>query len=177
MHRACLQHLLKSYCPSNPYEERIKADMLDFLALHPDCFERSLKEGHFTASAWLLSPDKNKALLMHHAKLDLWCQLGGHCDGDSDLLSVALKEAAEESGIPEIRPIQREVFDLDIHLIPATSENPAHYHYDVRFLLQATSEQVIANRESKQLLWISQDPSHLPTQEPSIVRMFNKWRL
>jgi 8-oxo-dGTP pyrophosphatase MutT (NUDIX family) len=150
--------------------------MLSFLAAHPDCFERSLPQGHFTASAWLLNPDGSKALMMHHAKLKEWFQLGGHCDGDPDILAVALKEAREESGLDQIKPLLEGIFDLDIHLIPENPKESAHYHYDVRFLLQADSETVKINRESKQLLWIDSNLSSLPTKNVSIVRMFQKWR-
>lgn len=113
---------------------------------------------------------------MHHTKLDKWFQLGGHCDGNPDVLAVAIKEAQEESGIKEIIPVYEEVFDIDIHLIPGNSREKEHYHYDVRFLLQVNSnEQIVQNRESKELRWIEKKPTSLPTQNPSVIRMFNKW--
>lgn len=114
---------------------------------------------------------------MHHAKLDNWFQLGGHCDGDSDVLAVAIKEAREESGILNIVPVFDAIFDIDIHLIPENKREKAHYHYDVRFLLQvASDEQLIINSESKELRWITQDIKSLPANTKSIVRMFNKWQ-
>jgi 8-oxo-dGTP pyrophosphatase MutT (NUDIX family) len=113
---------------------------------------------------------------MHHAKLDRWLQLGGHCDGDVDVLAVAIKEAQEESGIIGIKPVSPEIFDIDIHLIPANKNEQEHYHYDVRFLLQVTSdEEIVSNRESKELRWIKKDSSQLPTNELSVIRMFKKW--
>ena len=175
MHRLLLKTLLESYAPADKEELRFKSEMLSFLSAHPNCFERSLIQGHFTASAWLLNPDKSKALMMHHAKLGQWFQLGGHCDGDPDVLAVALKEAAEESGLGQIKPIFQNIFDLDIHLIPDNPKEKAHYHYDIRFLLQAETETIQINRESKQLLWIDANLSSLPTTNPSIVRMFKKW--
>lgn len=175
MHRTSLRKLLNAYNPQDKNQQEFKSEMLFFLSEHSDCFERSLEKGHFTASAWLLSPDGSKALLMHHAKLGQWFQLGGHCDGDSDVLAVAIKEASEESGLELIKPISLEIYDLDIHLIPENPKEKAHYHYDVRFLLQAGTDAVKMNRESKQLLWIDSDPLSLPTSNPSIIRMFNKW--
>ncbi len=69
-----------------------------------------------------------------------------------------------------------DIFDIDIHLIPANSREKAHYHYDVRFLLQVISdEQVVASSESKALRWIGKDLAALPTQNPSVIRMFKKW--
>jgi 8-oxo-dGTP pyrophosphatase MutT (NUDIX family) len=114
---------------------------------------------------------------MHHTKLNKWFQLGGHCDGDGNILNVALKEAQEESGIFHIKPISTEIFDIDIHTIPANSKEPEHEHFDVRFLLQVTSdEEVIQNKESKELRWIGLNLSDLPTDQHSVVRMFYKWK-
>ena len=170
-----LLNLLEKYSPTE-VEKPFKAQIIEFVENHEDCFERSQLSGHITASAWLVNKDNSKALLMHHTKLDRWFQLGGHCDGDSDVLAVAIKEAQEESGINSIAPLSSDIFDIDVHKIPARKNEPEHYHYDIRFILQVTSdEDVVQNRESKELRWISKDPAELPTNEPSVVRMFNKW--
>ena len=175
MKRNKLLALLREYSPVAPEEVQFKSDMIEFINKFEDCFERSLEIGHITASAWLLSKDRSQALLMHHAKLNRWFQLGGHCDGDTDVLAVALKEAQEESGIEGIVPVSHKIFDIDIHLIPENSREKAHYHYDVRFLLAVNSnEQIIQNRESKELRWISKD-DQMPTDSISVVRMFKKW--
>ncbi|HAB99832.1 MAG TPA: NUDIX hydrolase [Parachlamydiales bacterium] len=176
MKRKPLLDLLRHYSSSFPEEMEFKARMLAFVEAHEECFERSLEIGHVTASCWLLNREGSKALLLHHAKLGRWFQLGGHAVGHPDVLEVAVKEAREESGIEEIRPISSKIFDLDIHLIPENSKEKAHLHYDVRFLLQVGSdEEVKSNRESKQLLWIGKDPKESPTDNPSILRMMTKW--
>ncbi len=175
MKRQPLIQLLDSYLPS---EEEIlfKKEMLDFVKTNKNCFNRSLEIGHVTASCWLLNTDKSKALLMHHKKLDRWLQLGGHCDGNPDTLAVAVKEAQEESGIFHIRPLSTDIFDIDIHLIPGNGLTKPHYHYDVRFLLQTISnDSFTKNEESKALLWISKDEKKLPTEDPSVTRLFHKW--
>lgn len=175
MHRSLVE-LLHAYMPSDAEEKVYKERMLEFIKKHANCFERSLTVGHFTGSAWLLDQDKSHVLLMHHTKLDKWMQLGGHCDGDSDVLAVALKEAQEESGINSIISVSQNIFDIDIHAIPASGNNQEHYHYDVRFLLQVNgSGAFVQNRESKELRWISTDRKELPTNSRSIVRMFDKW--
>jgi len=177
MHRTLLLQKLNGYHPSDPDEIRSKQRTLEFVHQHPDCFERSLALGHITASAWLLSNDGSKALLMHHAKLNKWVQLGGHCDGDPDVLAVAIKEAQEESGISDIVPVSAEIFDIDIHAIPANPREQEHDHYDVRFLLRVNSnEAVVQNSESKELRWIGKDLHQLPTDSRSVVRMHEKWR-
>lgn len=175
MHRNKLLNLLYAYNPTSE-EESFKQEIIAFVRTYPNCFERSLAIGHITASCWLLNKDSSNALLMHHAKLDKWFQLGGHCDGDSDPLHVALKEAQEESGIANIAPVSESIFDIDIHLIPENKKEKEHYHYDIRFLLRVTSaESIIQNNESKELRWIAKDQSQLPTDNPSVVRLFSKW--
>ncbi len=177
MKRTALKTLLEQYHPTAPEEIDAKRDMLTFLAQYKDCFERTLEVGHFTASCWLLSKDGSHALLTHHAKLGFWVQLGGHCDGDPDVLAVGLKEAQEESGIMGIHPVSDQLFDIDIHLIPARKHEPEHYHYDVRFLLQVTSdEQFVVSHESKELRWVSKDIHSLPPGSESVLRMFKKWQ-
>ncbi|MES2200188.1 MAG: NUDIX hydrolase [Chlamydiota bacterium] len=176
MKRQQLIYLLEQYAPTDLDEILYKEEMLSFVKDHSDCFERSLEVGHITASSWLLDSTKEKALLLHHAKLDIWCQPGGHCDGDSDVLFTAVKEAQEESGIEKIIPISSSIFDIDIHTIPAKGTLPVHLHYDVRFLLQIPNQDAPSlNQESKAFLWVDKNPRSLPTKERSIVRMWEKW--
>lgn len=176
MKRNKLISLLQNYFPVSAEEIKAKKDILDFINQYENCFERSLSVGHITASCWLLNKDKTKALLMHHTKLDKWVQLGGHCDGNPDTLEVAVKEAQEESGMQSIVPLSEEIFDIDIHFIPANNKEVGHYHYDIRFLLVVIShEDFIKNRESKELRWIGKNLKDLTTDSLSVVRMFNKW--
>jgi 8-oxo-dGTP pyrophosphatase MutT (NUDIX family) len=176
MKRQPLIHLLERYIPSDAEEIAAKAQMLGFIHAHERCFERSLAEGHITASAWLLSSDGSRALLMHHAKLGRWFQLGGHSDGNPNTLEVAIQEAKEESGLTAISAVTSSIFDIDIHWIPQNPKEKAHFHYDVRFLLRAEGEEELKqNHESKQLLWVTKERSCLPTDERSVVRMFEKW--
>lgn len=177
MKRSTLLSLLQAYRPTAPEEIIARQTIIDFVNANSDCFERSLEIGHITGSAFVLNKDKTKALIMHHAKLNMWVQLGGHCDGDSDVLNVAIKEAQEESGIQGIAAASPAIFDIDVHLIPANSKEKEHYHYDVRFLLHVTSdEEVIQNRESKELRWVGPELDKLPTDSLSVVRMFKKWK-
>jgi 8-oxo-dGTP pyrophosphatase MutT (NUDIX family) len=185
MKRTHLRTLLHAYHPVDTQEIAYKERMLTFIDAYPDCFERTLQVGHITASAWLVNHDNSQALLMHHTKLDRWLQLGGHCDGDSDVLAVAIKEAQEESGIQHIVPVMTEIFDIDIHTIPARGQEPEHDHYDVRFLLRVVGNQeVVRNSESKELRWIEKKRESLPgissgndgqADARSVNRMFEKW--
>lgn len=165
----------------SPYSEEMnsKMKMLEFLDKYENPFARELKIGHFTGSAFLLNLDKTKFLLMNHTKLNKWLQLGGHCDGDENVLSVAIKEAKEESGILEIEPISTNIYDIDVHLIPSNSKESAHYHYDIRFLLKTVNDNnFIRNSESLELKWFnfnSSDYKNL-TLDDSVIRMINKFR-
>lgn len=176
MHRNTLIQLLENYHPLFQEEQVAKERIMEFVTHYPDCFERSLEIGHITASSWLLNKDHTHVLLMHHAKLNLWVQLGGHCDGNPDVLEVAIKEAQEESGIMGIEPLSHGIFDIDVHLIPANSKEKEHYHYDIRFLLHITSdEDFVQNNESKELRWVGKNRTELPANEQSVIRMFDKW--
>lgn len=176
MKRSPLLSLLHHYFPTDPKEITYKKRIITFIQQHPDCFERALACGHITASCMLLNKDLSKALLMHHNKLDMWVQLGGHCDGDSDVLAVAIKEAQEESGIEDIEPVSTEIFDIDIHVLPEHSKEAGTLHYDIRFLLKVTSDkEIVQNQESKELRWFGKN-DHLPTTERSVIRLFEKWK-
>lgn len=148
-----------------------------FVEEHADCFERSLLIGHITSSAWILDLNRTHTLLTHHGKLDKWLQLGGHTDGDADVLGSALREAREESGLDTVTAITPHLFDIDIHLIPARKAEPQHYHYDVRFLLQADREVPLQiSSESKDLRWVPLHEVDQLTQEESVLRMLRKTR-
>lgn len=171
-----LRDLLVWYNPLDGAEQEYKEVILDFLDQYHNAFERSLEVGHITASAWLINKDNTHALLTHHKKLNKWLQLGGHCDGNADALAVAIKEAQEESGIMEIQSLFCGIFDIDVHLIPETKNEKAHYHYDIRFLLRVVSdEKITVSSESHDLAWVSRSFDDLPTRERSVVRMFEKW--
>ena len=168
-------NLLKSHVPFNQEEARMTQETIAFVEANPNCFERTLEIGHVTGSAWILDKTKTFTLLTHHRKLDKWFQLGGHCDGDSNVLNVALKEAQEESGLTEISILSEAVFDVDVHLIPENKGVLAHYHYDIRFLFEADkSQSVTISEESKNLNWIKLEEVKSYNNSDSILRMVDK---
>lgn len=174
--RYMLLSLLHDYNPKDCLEQEHKKKMISFCINNNDCFKRSCKKGHFTASAWVVNSKESEVLLIHHRKLGLWLQLGGHADGESNLLSVAIKEVLEESGLTSVEPITSSIFDLDIHKIPKYGKEDEHYHFDVRFLLKSSKNDVLAkNEESIEVKWFPIDKKFLPTRNTDILRMFNKW--
>jgi 8-oxo-dGTP pyrophosphatase MutT (NUDIX family) len=175
MKRRPLLSLLYQHTPSDQNELQMWRDTIQFIEQQPDCFERTLSIGHVTGSAWIVDPKAQKVLLMHHRKLDRWFQPGGHADGESDILKVALKEATEETGLTAVKIPRQAIFDVDVHLIPANPREIAHYHYDIRFLLEADATlPLIQNAESKQLAWIPYDQVAEYNASESIVRMLRK---
>ncbi|MBL6448359.1 NUDIX hydrolase [Fulvivirga sp. 29W222] len=176
MHRQDLIKKLNKYSPEFEAEKEFRASFLSFIERNINCFERSLKEGHITGSAWIINETSTKALLTHHHKLNRWLQLGGHADGDPDIINVATKEALEESGLKSIRLVSKSIFDIDIHTIPARKADPEHLHYDIRFLFKADeNEPLVISSESKDLAWVEMDKLEtLVESNDSIIRMMQK---
>lgn len=177
MHRQSLIGQLNDYAIRHPEEGGTVDGFMQFVASQPDCFCRSLSIGHITGSAWVVNADGSEVLLTHHRKLDRWLQLGGHADGESDVLSVAMKEAEEESGLIGFTHIGTGVFDIDIHPIPARKDEPEHLHYDVRYVLRVGgSLDYTVSDESHDLRWVKLGDVETLTTEPSMMRMVEKWK-
>ncbi len=176
MHRQTLLNKLKAYSPENEEELVFRASFLTFMANNANCFERSLLEGHITGSAWIVNKTGDKALLTHHKKLNRWLQLGGHADGETDIIKVATNEAIEESGLTSLTLVSQSIFDIDIHPIPARGHEPEHLHYDVRFLYEADEHEPLkVSDESHNLGWISfSELAHYTANNASILRMAEK---
>ena len=146
-----------------------------FIESHPDCLWRTCKAGHLTASAWVVNPSRTLVLLTHHRKLGKWLQLGGHADGVDDLAAVALREVVEESGIDRLKLLSGDLFDLDQHQIPERGDEPAHWHFDFRFLVEADDrEKPVVSEESHDVAWIPIERLCQYNPEVSLVRMASK---
>ena len=173
--RAGLLDELRAYTPADAREAAMRDRLVAFVAAHPDAFERALVVGHVTASAWIVDPARERALLAHHRKLGKWLQLGGHVDGDPDVRGAALREAREESGLTSLRFASDAVYDLDVHAIPARPGEPAHEHYDVRFALEADpAEPLILSAESHALAWIALGDLPAYGADESVLRLARK---
>ena len=176
MHRRALLQQLEQYATKWEHESETVERFIEFVEAHEECFERSLEVGHVTGSAWLVNAGGSHVLLTHHRKLGRWLQLGGHADGDADIKRVALREAVEESGITAVEPVSNEIFDIDIHEIPERGDEPAHYHYDVRYAMRAVGEMdFIVSDESHDLSWVEIRSLAEYTTEESMLRMARKW--
>ena len=175
--RSQLLHLLNQFQPQTEDERQQQHRLIKFVENDADCFQRSNHYGHITGSAWIVNEAGDKALLTLHRKLGLWLQLGGHADGETDVMRVAMREAQEESGLQAIRLLSDKIFDLDVHLVPAAQQDPAHYHFDVRFLFQMNDDLPLKiSHESIDLAWYDLDRIETLVTDHSVCRMVSKWR-
>ena len=179
MHRQELLSLLSRhrtrFMEEAAYIERARA----FVEAHEDCFHCDLWPGHVTGSAWVVSPDRSRVLLLHHRKHEQWFQPGGHADGDADILRVALRETSEETGLDpsHIRLVSEAVFDVDVHSIPASERGPRHDHYDIRFLVEMDDDlEIPGNVESHQVIWVPLHEVARYNRNRSTYRMVDKTR-
>jgi 8-oxo-dGTP pyrophosphatase MutT (NUDIX family) len=177
--------MLDAYESIFPGEEEIVDRVRQLVLGHMDCFERTCRPGHITASAWILSSDRRRVLLTHHRLLAKWLQLGGHADGQWDPLEVALREAMEESGLSLLRVVRIEgqlvPLDVDVHEIPSRYDESghlledAHHHHDIRFLLLAEGDEPPrASDESHEVRWFTPGELLRVTSEESVLRMLHK---
>lgn len=179
MHREFILNLLEEYSAFDDTEHQMHQNLISFVRKHENCFDRSLSTGHITGSAWLVDKNFGHVFFTHHKKLNRWFQPGGHSDGDSNTLAVALREASEESGIEDvfIQPVSNEIFDIDVHLIPANKKEAEHFHYDIRFLLETDMNHPLRiSEESNKIAWIAMNDVANYTQEESINRMIQKMK-
>ena len=136
-----LRQQLIAYRPWNEQEERDREELLRRLDSHEDLYTRANTAAHFTASAWVVSPDRKQVLMAYHRLYDSWAWLGGHADGDRDLLAVALREVREESGLTEVRPVSEDLYSLEILTVDGHEKHgryvSSHLHLNVTYLLEA----------------------------------------
>jgi 8-oxo-dGTP pyrophosphatase MutT (NUDIX family) len=177
MHRAGALRLLLAHGERALAREEALAvaETISFVEAHPDCLLRTCLLGHLTGSAWIVSRDRRQTLLTHHSKLGKWLQLGGHADGDPDLLAVALREAREESGLSSLTVVSPALFDVDRHWIGSRGAEPGHWHHDMRFMIEADpAEPLVISSESKELSWVDVASVAALNPEESMARMVRK---
>jgi 8-oxo-dGTP pyrophosphatase MutT (NUDIX family) len=164
------------YRPADPHEERMRARILNFVQQYPDCFRRTLRVGHVTGSAWVINRERTHTLLVHHRRLGKWLQPGGHAEDESDALAVAVREAEEETGL-RVRPVSAAIFDVDAHAIPERKKEPAHVHYDIRYMVEADmTARVVVSPESRAVEWVRLSQVAAMNTDESVLRLVRKTR-
>ena len=171
---------IKKYRPCNAQEQRDQALILDFLEKNGDAFLQSNLLAHMTASSWIVNPERTKTLMVYHNLYDSWSWTGGHADGETDLLSVALREAREETGIEHVRPLSPEIFSLEVLTVDGHEKRgeyvPSHLHMNVTYLLEAEESDTlhICREENSGVAWFTLEEALKASSEPWFVERIYK---
>ena len=171
---------IEKYRPCNEQERHDQALILDFLNRNEDAFLRSNRLAHMTASAWIVNPARTKTLMVYHKLYDSWSWTGGHADGETDLLAVALKEAQEETGIVHVRPVSGEIFSLEVLTVDGHEKRgeyvSSHLHLNVTYLLEAEESDTlrICKEENSGVAWFTLEEALKASTEPWFVERIYK---
>lgn len=163
---------IKMFTPFNEQEEQDQAVLLKLLAGDEDIFTRENLTAHMTASAWVVNERRDKVLMAYHNIYDSWSWLGGHADGERDLLSVAMREVWEESGTAHVRPLSEEIFSLEILAVDSHEKHgkyvPSHLHLNVTYLLEAEEKDALSMKpdENSGVGWFGLDEAVAASSEP-----------
>jgi len=172
---------LRAYKPFNEQEEKDKDLIIGFIENNEDAFLRSNLIAHMTASAWVVNKDRSKVLMIYHNIYNSWSWLGGHADGDADLLKTAIKEVKEEAGIENVTAVSEDIFSVESLTVDGHEKRgeyvPSHLHLNVTYLLEADSEEEVFIKEDENsgVAWFSPEESLQKSTEPWFVeRIYGK---
>ena len=167
-----LLNQLEQYRPFNEQEARDREELLRRVHSGEDLYTRDNPAAHFTASAWVVSPLRDQVLLAYHNLYDSWAWLGGHADGEWDLLSVAMREVREESGLVQLRPVSRDIYSLEILTVNGHEKHgryvSSHLHLNVTYLLEADPAAPLRCKpdENSRVGWFSLEDAIEASSEP-----------
>lgn len=151
----------------------IQCQILNLLEKYSNPLDRNCRPGHLTGSSLIIRPQDSQILVLFHAKLKRWLQPGGHADSDGDMARVALREAIEETGIPQLEIVEPPI-DLDIHVVDPPYED-VHEHHDVRYLVLAPEDSCpVGNRESTGFQWLDPDEIQRIDPDDGFIRMVER---
>lgn len=158
-----LRNQIEAYRPYNEQEENDRKAMLKYIDSFDDVLTRKNVFGHFTASAWVVNKERTKVLMIYHKIYQSWAWTGGHSDGESDLLNVAIREVKEETGIEHVKPIQEDIFSLEIVCVNGHIKREeyvsSHVHLNLTYLLEADEKETLRIKEDENsgVKWVDID--------------------
>lgn len=165
---------IRAYVPQDAQEAADRAMILDYIARFPDILSRENPIAHISSSGFVVNADASKVLMAHHNIFRVWAWTGGHADGETDLLSVALREAREETGAVHILPLSTEIASVDILPVWGHVKRGkyvcAHQHLNVSYLLTADEGDPLQNREGEntQVAWLDAE---------RMLEITNEWQM
>lgn len=175
-----IKEWLNTFTSFNEQEQVDCQRIRQFLEEEENLLLRDNVKMHFTASAWVLNPSKNKVLMLYHNIYQSWSWSGGHADGEGDLLSVAMKEVKEESGLVSLKPlsdspISIEILGVQLHYKKQKYVS-AHLHLNYTFLLHNTKEEKlkICPEENSKVDWLSPDEAVRSSTEAWMKPIYKK---
>lgn len=181
MTREKLIENIKNYKPFNEQEEMDKFLILDWIMKNENAFSRENTVAHMTASAWVVNKDRNKVLMVYHNIYNSWSWLGGHADGETDLLAVALREVKEEAGITNVHPVSEKIFSMESLTVDGHVKKgryvSSHLHLNITYLLEADSEECVSIKadENSGVAWFTPEEALQKSTEPWFVeRVYKK---
>lgn len=181
MTRQQLTDAIEKYRPYNEQEEMDQPLILNWIKNEKDAFLRENKIAHITASAWVVNKDRSKVLMVYHNIYHSWSWLGGHADGETDLLSVAIREVKEEAGIAHVRPVSENIFSLESLTVDGHVKKgkyiSSHLHLNITYLLEADSEEDVRIKadENSGVAWFTPEEALQKSTEPWFVeRVYGK---
>ena len=166
---------IENYPPFSEQEEKDKALILGWISNNENAFSRENTVAHITSSAWVVNKDRSKVLMVYHNIYNSWSWLGGHADGETDLLAVALREVKEEAGISHVCPVSEEIFSLESLTVDGHVKKgkyvSSHLHLNVTYLLEADSEEAVSIKadENSGVAWFSPEEALKKSTEPWFV--------
>lgn len=176
MDRQELINQIENYIPFNEQEEKDKVLIAEWIRNNENAFSRENPIAHLTASAWVVNQDRSKVLMVYHNIYNSWSWLGGHADGETDLLSVAIREVKEEAGISNVHPVSEEIFSLESLTVDGHVKKDryvsSHLHLNITYLLEADSREAFSIKadENSGVAWFSMEEALKKSTEPWFVQ-------
>lgn len=164
---ADLLKVFRSWQPLEQDQAILKEEYEHFLVERgAAALDRNAGSQHMTASAFIFTPDLLHILLCFHRKAQFWVQLGGHIDPDDESAAAAAhREAMEESGLQDVKPLTQQPLDLNRHaLAHAFGSCKIHWHIGYGFIARH-DEAIQMSDESEDVAWWAVD--QLPHQTPN----------
>ncbi|MBQ1251601.1 MAG: NUDIX hydrolase [Firmicutes bacterium] len=175
-----LKTIIESFEPCCEQEKQDQKTILRHLEQGEELLTRDNELMHFTSSCWVMNPQKTKALMVHHNIYNAWSWMGGHADGCADLLAVAKKELAEESGVTDARllseiPITLEMIGVQSHEKKGKYIAP-HIHLNVTYLFEVDENTSLRIKEDENsgVMWRDLKAIREDTTEPHMNKLYNK---